>query len=156
MHKFKVPRVFGLTIISWYFCKMFVDNYIPWFAVVATCGFCYACLVPLLSLMWYLPVVQSANSIKSMFHLAGQLFFIWYVVYWLQIENLGNPEIVSRLWASWHDWIGREVGSWDGKSWRDSTTSSPSLPERDWSQRLFRDNRGAIGQNRDTILDCCD
>jgi len=33
---------------------------------------------------------------------------------------------------------------------------SPSLPERDWSQRLFRDNRGAIGQNRGTILDCCD
>jgi len=78
MHRFKVPRVFGLTIMSWYFCKMLVDYYVPWFVVVATCGFCYACLVLLLSLMWYLPVVQSANSIKYMFHLAGRLLFIWY------------------------------------------------------------------------------
>jgi len=51
------------------------------------------------------------------------------VVYWLQIENSGNPEIVSRFWASWHDWIGREVGSWDGKSWHD-------LGNRDTIQQL--------------------
>jgi len=65
------------------------------------------------------------------------------VVYWLQIVIAGKPEIVSQFWASWHDWIGRERGilKWKimtrfRKSWRDSTTSSPSLPERDWSQRL--------------------
>jgi len=66
---------------------------------------------------------------------------------------------VSRFQAPWHDWIGSECGLWDGKSWHDlgNRDAIQLLPhqvslERDWSQRLFRQNRAAIVQNRDTIF----
>jgi len=71
---------------------------------------------------------------------------------WLQ-ENLkschdfGHPDTIG---------LAERLVFWDGKSWRDSTTFSPSLPERDWSQRLGQNNRGAIGQNRDAIVDLYD
>jgi len=45
------------------------------------------------------------------------------VVYWLQIVIAGKPEIVSRFQAPWHDWVGREVGSWDGN--RDAIQQLP-------------------------------